>query len=187
MTDLNPVDPTLSSVDAKPVSVPSEIFAADTTLNPDERAELLELRKQRDTANTNITEASYLTSGNETRQAVSTDPTRSTFVGDRAMDRGDGGFVGQPNNDVAVSSGKRWAARDFTTRDYYGGIVDPSLLDAFDKLDNTDAGWILGVQRNVIVDRFGNTETVWVEAPRQEMPGAIPGEYRRLYFEEIDA
>lgn len=75
-----------------------------------------------------------------------------------------------------------YICRDHVTKDYYGGLVDPEVIRAF---NDTDEDYVYGVQRSVIVDRYGNTEQVWVLAVLPEMPGAIPGEYRKITVEEM--
>lgn len=82
-------------------------------------------------------------------------------------------------------SGPNYIARDYVTGDYYGGLVDTEVSDLLtaDGAPNS----VLCVQRSVIVDRFGNTESVWVLAPPQDLPGALPGEYRQIAVEEVEA
>lgn len=84
-----------------------------------------------------------------------------------------------------VPTGPTFIARDFVTGDYYGGMVDSEVSDLLtaDKAPTH----LLCVQRSVIVDRFGKKESVWVIAPELDMPGALPGEYRKITVEEVEA
>lgn len=83
----------------------------------------------------------------------------------------------------SAPKGRRWALIDAVQEHHYAGKVSPELVAA---LQANNGKAILARTRSVITDEFGTREDIWHVAPELDMPGALPGEWRKVLLVDIE-
>lgn len=116
--------------------------------------------------------------------ATSADPASAQTAFQEAVEAAARRMVAQnqaATDQAAGDTAPTHTIHDYNTDEYYGGLISPELITAFDGIKRGKKA-LFAQLRSVLTDQFGTRSDIWFPAKELDIAGPRPGEHRLVYL-----